>query len=580
MKPKTVPLVAVLLALMLAPEASSLRLGRHQRPSGQPKYNIILILTDDQRWDTVDMTLDGQDVMPALREELLEKGVDFTNAFVSTPLCCPDRASLLSGGYYAHNTGVLTNEGPNGGFEKFQDDDALSVRLRQAGYRTGLVGKYMNRYALSHAYVPPGWSYFAGIGGMRSWFDYNVVVGKGSVDGPGRGTVEPSEEYLTDHLRERAVDFIETSGTAPFFLYFSPVAPHEPATPAPGDETLFPEFSYEGRGSGEEDLSDKPAWASYLASGYDPAQNAAFVREQLRSLRAIDRAIVSLVDAVRQRGALDRTVFIYTSDNGYLWGEHRLSGKAFAYEESIRVPLIVRMPGLLPRQESKAVVTNVDIGATINDLAGLNRVSDGTSLLPLLADSSTAWRTEFLIQNHGGLRWSGVRAEVGGRTWKYIEHATGERELYDLSTDPFEMTSRHRDPSQIVRDAMKALKLKLAGMRGLNIISRSAPGGQAGTAYAFPIATWGGRAPFSWSVTAGVLPIGLTLDPATGLISGTPEGPATERVRIRVEDSSVSPHSGHPQAFEQDYVVAIRQSGQEPSSHSPDAIVDMSGDQL
>lgn len=580
MKPKAVSLVAVLLALMLAPEASSLRLPRHRRSSGQTKYNIILILTDDQRWDTVDMTLDGQDLMPGLRAELREKGVELTNAFVSTPLCCPDRASLLSGGYYAHNTGVLTNEGPNGGFEKFQDDDALSGRLRQTGYRTGLVGKYMNRYALSHAYVPPGWSYFAGIGRMRSWFDYDVVVGKGSVDEPGRGTVEPSEEYLTDHLTALAVDFIETSGTTPFFLYFSPVAPHEPATPAPGDETLFSDFSYDGRGSGEEDLSDKPAWASYLASGYDAAQNAGFVREQLRSLRAIDRSVVSLVDAVRHSGALDRTIFIYTSDNGYLWGEHRLSGKAFAYEESIRVPLIVRMPGLQPRQEGKPVVTNVDIGATINDIAGLNRVTDGTSLLPLLADSSTPWRTEFLIQNHGGLRWSGIRAEVAGRTWKYIEHATGERELYDLSTDPFEMTSRHRDSSQIVRDTMKALKPRLAGMRGLNIISRSAPGGQAGTAYAFPIATWGGRAPFSWSVTAGLLPTGLILDPATGLISGTPEGPATERVRIRVEDSSVSPFSGHPQAFEQDYVVAIRAYGQEPPRHAPEQIVDMSGDQL
>ncbi|MEW6368383.1 MAG: sulfatase-like hydrolase/transferase [Acidobacteriota bacterium] len=581
MNAKAAPLLGVLLVLLVAADASPLlpRHRFHRSGSAGARYNVVFILTDDQRWDTADLTVDGQEIMPNVRAEMIEKGVQFTNAFVSTPLCCPDRASLLAGGYYAHNTGVLTNEGPNGGVEKFLEQIALPVRVRQAGYRTGLIGKYLNRYQASSAYVPPGWSYFAAIRRSKSWFDYEMVIGRGAVDGPGEGRVEDQSDYLTDRLTELAVEFIESGGDSPFFLYFTPVAPHEPATPAPGDETLYPEFIYSGRGTGESDLRDKPAWVRELAARYDATQQAAFARDQLRSLRSVDRSVAALVEAVRRKQMLDRTIFIYTSDNGYLWGEHGLSGKAYPYEESLRVPLIVRMPGVSPRREEKTVVTNVDIGATIHEAAGLNNVTDGASLLPLLADSSTEWRTEFLIQGHGGLRWSGIRAEMKGRTWKYVEHATGEKELYDLNSDPFEMKSRHNEQGKSMREIRATLAKKLAAMRGLNIVSRLIPGVEAGAPYAFSIATWGGRPPFRWAVSDGELPAGLGIDAALGTISGTPEVPGMYSFRVRVEDSSVSPFSGRPQAYEQDFVIAVRQPGEKVSGPQTYQAADTSGDQ-
>lgn len=582
MKAMAAPLMALLSVLLLPLDASPRRRVPHPLsadPDPAP-YDVVFILTDDQRWDTVDRVVDGREVMPIVREELEAQGVEFTNAFVSTPLCCPDRASLLSGGYYAHNTGVLTNDAPNGGFEQFQDGDALPVRLREAGYKTGLVGKYLNRYGLAGTYVPPGWSYFAGVGASEDWYKYKVVFGRASLDGPGEGTIEDATQYIVDHLTDLAIHFIESAGDTPYFLYFSPPTPHEPATPAPGDGGLYPDFVYHERSAGEADLSDKPAWVRHLSTTFDPAHTTAFARNQLRSLRAVDRAVGAIIDTVRRRGTLDRTFFIFTSDNGYLWGEHRIGGKASAYEESIRVPLILRMPGVEPRREEKPVVTNVDIGATINELAGLNRVTDGLSLLPLLADPSAGWRTEFLIQNHGSLRWSGIRAELGGRTWKYVEHVTGEKELYDLTSDPFEMESRHKDRSPEARDAMETLAQRLAAIRGLDIVNRSAPDARIGKPYSFPVSTWGGRPPFRWSVTDGKLPAALTLDPVTGVISGTPHDAVESSFRVRVEDSSISPYTGRSQSFEQDYVLVVRGREETNGARRQPESLDTGSDQL
>lgn len=547
-----------------------------------PRPNIVFILTDDQRWDTATMSDGGKEVMPNLRQELISEGVLFSNAFVSTPLCCPDRASLLAGGYYAHNTGVLTNELPNGGFEKFVDRDSLAVRLRQAGYETALVGKYINKYALTDAYVPPGWSSFAALHQIRSWFDYDVVLGSGTPDVPAHGSIVVSSQYLTRYLAQRATDFIASRGDAPFFLYYAPVAPHEPATPAPGDENLFAEFTYKGRSAGEGDLTDKPRYVRDLAKTYDAAEIESFARQQIRSLQSVDRSIAAILNAVRRKGLLEKTVFIFTSDNGYLWGEHRLEGKAYPYEESIHVPLIIRMPGVTPRVEDKPVVTNVDIGATISDLAGLNRVTDGVSLRPLLEDPSTVWRTEFLIQGFGDLQWSGMRGSYGGRVWKYIEHASGERELYDLKADPFERASRHKVSSKTVRDVIKTFAGRTAAARGLTLLDSLLPDAQGGVSYAFPMSIWGGRAPFHWSIVEGQLPAGLTLDPSTGLIGGSPvAGTGGARFRLRVEDSSTSPYSGSPQSYEQWLSLTVRDSSRTArTAHAAPAMpIDMSSDQ-
>ncbi|MBI2841359.1 MAG: sulfatase [Acidobacteria bacterium] len=577
MRMTRVTLGAMLLLLLAGPATWKAQSDASLLPE---KPNIVFILTDDQRWDSATMSDGGREVMPNLRQELISDGVLFSNAFVSTPLCCPDRASLLAGGYYAHNTGVLTNELPNGGFEKFVDRDSLAVRLRQAGYETALVGKYINKYALTDAYVPPGWSSFAALHQMRSWFDYDVVLGNGTPDEPVHGSVVVSSQYLTRYLAQRATDFIESSsGEAPFFLYYAPVAPHEPATPAPGDENVFADFAYKGRSAGEGDLTDKPRYVRDLAKTYDATQIELFARQQIRSLQSVDRSIAAIVNAVRRKGLLEETVFIFTSDNGYLWGEHRLSGKAYPYEESIHVPLVIRMPGVTPRVEDKPVVTNVDIGATISDLAGLNRVTDGISLRPLLEDPSTAWRTEFLIQGFGDLRWSGMRGSYGGRVWKYVEHASGERELYDLKADPFERSSRHKQTNKTVREVIKSFSAKVAAARGLTVLDSLLPDAQGGATYAYPMSIWGGRAPFHWSVVEGQLPPGLALDPSTGLIKGAPmPGPGGARFRLRVEDSSTSAYSGLPQSYEQWLNLAVRDP-QSAQHVAPAMGIDMSSDQ-
>lgn len=573
-------IASVTATLLMTSAAPELWEAHGKAPAAGAKPNIVLILTDDQRWDTAEMMIDGQESMPNLREELISQGVSFKNAFVSTPLCCPDRASLLAGGFYAHNTGVLTNELPNGGFEKFQDHNSIAVALRQAGYETALVGKYMNRYTLTDGYVPPGWSHFAGVHRMRSWFDFDVVDGEGLPDESTSGAVVTARQYLTRHLSDRAVEFIDDSGDAPFFLYFAPVAPHEPATPAPGDENLFASFSYRGRGAGETDLTDKPGYVRALASSYDRTAINTFAREQLRSLQSVDRSIAEIVEAVRRKGALDNTVFIFTSDNGYLWGEHRLSGKAFPYEESIRVPLVIRMPGAEPHAEELPVVTNVDIGATIVDLAGLDRASDGRSLLPLLSGTATSWRTEFLIQGYGDLRWSGVRGTHAGRTWKYVEYVSGERELYDLTADPFERRSRHKDTSRAVREAMSVFAVKTAALRGLSILDTLLPEAAAGVPYSYTLSRWGGRAPFQWTILEGALPAGITLHVETGLISGTPESATVDaRFRIVLRDSSISPYTGMPQAYERWLTLPVADPSRSAQPTAASLVV-MSSDQL
>jgi arylsulfatase A-like enzyme len=336
--------------------------------------------------------------MSIVQQELVRRGVTFDNAFVSTPLCCPEHASFLAGGFYAHNTGVLTNAAPNGGITKCVDVDTLPVRLQRAGYKTAILGKYFNKYALISPYIPPGWTKCVQATGGSNWMTYGATVGSSGPDALSSGVHVRVSQYLTDFLRDEAINFIQAAGSSPFFLYFVSLAPHAPAIPAPGDEALFANYLYRGRGYQEEDLSDKP----YLqddAVRYDTAAQDEFHRRQLQSLQAVDRAIGAIVQELKILGKLDQTLLVFMSDNGYLWGEHWQIKKALPYEESIRVPLVVVMPGILPRQDGHLVVANLDVPTTIFAVAGIPRFdTDGQSLVPLLRNPAIPWRTEFLIE--------------------------------------------------------------------------------------------------------------------------------------------------------------------------------------
>jgi N-acetylglucosamine-6-sulfatase len=401
--------------------------------------NIVLILSDDQRWDTLWS-------MPNVRSEIAAHGVTFSNGFVVNASCCPSRATILTG-QYSHTTGVYTNQSkqPYGGFAAFRDDSTIATALQAAGYRTGLFGKYLNGY--HSTYVPPGWDrWFASTGGLYYRYDANR-------DGTLLTFGSDPADYSTDVFGNASVNFIEqTDPSTPLFLLFSPHTPHRPATPAPGDETAYSTLEpWRPLSYNERDVSDKPLYVRRQGR-FDRTRKAAidaFRKDQYRTLIDLDRQVGAIVDALDSTGRLRNTLLVYTSDNGMLWGEHRLTGKGVPYEESIRVPLVLRYDPLItqPRVDGHFVL-NLDLAPTFAAAAGTGLPdADGRSLLPLAAGLSPRWRKQFLVE-HLNLRGAGTPTYCAVRTGRYawIDYGSGEKELYDLRYDPFELTNRSTSP--------------------------------------------------------------------------------------------------------------------------------------
>jgi len=422
----------MLLVIAVALVLGSALVGCTRSPVRSSKPSIVFILTDDQRWDT----LDG---MPTVRTELAEHGITFANGFVSDPLCCPSRASILTG-QYAHSTGVWQNKPPYGGFPAFhQDRSTIATWLRRAGYRTALFGKYLNRY--KGTYVPPGWEKWEAIAGAVDPYDlyYRYTL---NIDGRLVKHGNRPEDYSTNVLADDAVDFIRhTQGS--LFVYFAPYAPHAPARPAPEDKDRIPDVRpLRPPSFNEPDVSDKPGWVRNLPP-IAPAKQRKIDqlhRKTYATLLSVDRAVGRIVDALAETGRLHNTLIVFMSDNGFLFGEHRFFNKAVPYEEAIRVPLIVRYDRLIrsPRIDRHLVV-NIDIAPTF---AAFARVSspgaEGVSFLPLLSDSDPPWRSDFLVEHMNLLHvpsLCGVRSE----RFMYVHYATGEDELYDLQDDPYEL---------------------------------------------------------------------------------------------------------------------------------------------
>ena len=326
------------------------RVGPNPQP---PRPNIVLILSDDQRFDTIGLThsRDGiTPVMPTVLSEIVGKGVSFDNSFVTTALCAPSRSSLLSG-KYSHTTGVHDNGGSDGGFQAFNDASTVAVWMKAAGYHTGLYGKYINGYNQAAPYIPPGWDEWHAFKNV-AYFNYTLEdngseVAYGSAD----------TDYSTDVLRDLAVQFIQDSaGQQPFFLYFAPKAPHAPATPAPRHAGSFSGIPpWRPPNYNEADVSDKPAWLQAIApwGATKQANTDAFDQKQLESLQAVDEAVAALLQALQDIGELDNTLVIYASDNGYSWGSHRWEPKQCPYEECMRVPLAIRYKPSHPCRASR-----------------------------------------------------------------------------------------------------------------------------------------------------------------------------------------------------------------------------------
>ena len=211
------------------------------------------------------------------------------------------------------------------------------------------------------------------------------------------------------------------------------------------------------------------------APRFDGAVADEIHRNQLRSLQAVDRAVGAIVAKIAALGQLEQTVFVFTSDNGFLWGEHGLIAKIRPYEESIRVPLVVVVPGIPPRTEEQLVAVNLDIGPTLFDLVGIAHATDGISLLPLLQVPQYPWRTDVLIHSFDPLGgWAGLRTKDGAAEWKYVEYAaTGERELYDLVHDPYEEHNQAALPE--LQPLLEQFAQRLDELKGLAMISASLP---------------------------------------------------------------------------------------------------------
>jgi arylsulfatase A-like enzyme len=422
--------------------------------------SVLVVMTDDQRWDQME-------VVPSVTSRVAGRGVDFRQSFVTTSLCCPSRASFLTG-RYAHNHGVLGNTPPLGGAPLFNATSTLPVWLRSAGYRTALFGKYMNAYASLGPVVPPGWDVWQAFLTETAYFNYFMSDG-GTLAAFGNAP----EDYATDVIRDRALAFIDASANHPFFAVWAPCAPHEPAVPAPRHAGLFagipparpPNFL-------EPDVSLKPAYVQFQKAIFQPAVGIAKAdalrQGMLESLLAVDEAVEAFLDRLEQLGLTDNTLVVYTSDNGLHLLEHWWPFKVTAYEEAMRVPLAIRYPVLTPAPRTvDALVTNIDLAPTIASLAGVTIPSpvDGQSLVPLLAGTPTVWREDVLCENFSGLLIPPIYAVRTAR-WKYIntDAASGvTQELYDLEADPYELVNLAFNPAYA--DLRTALAARLAVLR-------------------------------------------------------------------------------------------------------------------
>ena len=435
-------------------------------PSGttaerDPRWNFLVILTDDQSLDSIPH---DPPVMPYLQARIGDPNdhwLVFRNGFVNTPLCCPSRATLLTG-EYAHNHGVLNNDLG----EQLDESTTIAAALDGAGYYTGLVGKYLNQYPFGgDPYVPTGWDHWVGkLQGPVTHLYYDYTLSQQGVPVT-YGSAE--DDYSTDVLATKAVDFLRDAPLEePFFLLFAPTAPHPPWISAPRHEGAYADMTLASPESvGELDVTDKPTWVEEL-SPLGPEARAGLREAHRRSfetLIAVDEAIRKLMTALQARGDLDHTIVVFLSDNGYSFGEHRWVKKTCPYEECIHVPFLIRYP-LADRQVVRTMVSAADLAPTIGEIAGvpLDPVVDGVSFAPLIRGGDATGLPDAVYAE-----WSGDRRipqwwEIRTQEFAYIELVTGERELYDLRLDPLELDNVIDDPTYLATIASLSAALDLA----------------------------------------------------------------------------------------------------------------------
>jgi arylsulfatase A-like enzyme len=439
-------------------------------PTAQP--NIVFVLTDD-------LSMNLLRYMPVV-QAMQSDGLTFNDYFVSDSLCCPSRSSIFTGNF-PHDTGVFGNVGAHGGFRVFhargEEQHTFAVALQRAGYRTAMMGKYLNGYlqgstGVSPTYVPPGWNEWDVAGNAYPEFNYalnenGLLVEYGD---------EPTD-YLTDVLARKGVDFINQAAAAdqPFFLELSTFAPHHPFTPAPRDADLFPGLTAPRGPSFDTLPTNAPRWLA----GHPPLSadqltriDHAF-RARVQDVQAVDDMISAIEAAVRADGLRNNTYIVFSSDNGLHTGEYRLMpGKLTAFDTDIRVPLVVVGPGVPAGARTDAMAENIDLAKTFTALGGTDLPGDGHSLVPLLGGTTPLdWRNAILVEHHGpdlhgqdpdyqGFPAGSPTTYEAMRThdYLYVEYRDGEREYYDLRTDPYEL---HNIAGQLTPAALAGLHAEL-----------------------------------------------------------------------------------------------------------------------
>lgn len=511
---------------LASPGARTEAVSRTAARRDDDRPNLLVITLDDMREDDLQW-------MPKTQRLLGRQGARFENAFAPYPLCCPSRSSFLTG-KYTHNHHVWSHVAP-WGFASLDDSETLPVWLQRAGYRTSFLGKYLNGYGRqpapdgssehSTAYVPPGWddwqaSLDGGLppgdplnGGTYRYFDTSFNH-NGSIEAhPGRYSTRLLGDLTAAALAEEAAQ------PEPFFMWVNYVAPHH-GGPRESDDpgqvrrsngrtTSFvtPARPNDVKGrfdwrikrapgaSGEADVSDKPYFIRQLVPLNKAEKRAlrSVARQRAEALAVADHQVKRTVQALRSTGQLKNTVIMFTSDNGYFLGEHRIrQGKVLPYEPSLAVPLLVRGPGVPAGVVRKDPFITADFAPTLLEAAGVpsEEPFDGVSAWGVLTSGDRGWSRGVLTDSGPrgsvttlgenllpvpGVTQGATRFSVGLRTarWLYVEHANGERELYDMRHDPGQLDSVAGRPWYARTQAV--LSAELQRLRDCRAAACSAP---------------------------------------------------------------------------------------------------------
>lgn len=396
--------------------------------AAEDRPNVLIVVTDDQRFDSLG-------VMPKTRRLVTDKGTRFTNAFATTPACCPSRASIFTG-RYVHNHGVLTNDGTT--TSDLDHTTTLQARLQENGYKTAIFGKYLNGWDITRR--PPHFDRWAISGAVSDLYyrnnGWNI-----------QGAVKTIGRYATHFIKRKTVEFIgsSTARRHPWLAYTTFTAPHAPFQPERKyARAPVPSF-VPNPAVQEEDRSDKPPWVQERETPLSVVKRQR--RGQMRTLMSVDDAIARIVRELRETGQAGNTIIFFISDNGYLHGEHSLQGKTTPYMPSVRVPLLLRWPAGVPQGATDdRLVANVDVAPTVMDALDLPvdpLEMDGRSLLDL------SWERDRLLLEYWA-RSGRNTPDWGGMITsdhQYMEYYEDEdfggepifAEYYNISLDPYQL---------------------------------------------------------------------------------------------------------------------------------------------